>query len=64
MERRTWDTPVREDWNQLIHQMLKAIDRHNTLYFKTGNAWHLAKAAQLRAYVTDLKDWIKIEECR
>lgn len=62
MERRTWNTPAREDWNELIRQLLRGIDRHNAIYFRTGNTWHLEKAAQLRAYVTELKDWIKIEE--
>ena len=62
MERRTWDTPVREKWNQVIYQSLKAIDNHNQLYFKTKNIWHLQKAAELRQYVRELKDWIKKEE--
>ena len=62
MERRTWDTPVREGWNQVIYQSLKAIDNHNQLYFKTKDRWHLEKARELRAYVRDLKEWIKKQE--
>jgi hypothetical protein len=63
MERRTWDTDVRRDWNAVIYQSLKAIDKHNQLYFKTKNIWHLQKAAELRSYVRDLKEWIKQNEC-
>jgi len=62
MERRTWDTPVREGWNPIIHHMLKAIDSHNRIYFRTGDNWHLLKAEELRRYVVELKDWIKDQE--
>lgn len=62
MERRTWDTPVREHWNPVIHQMLRAIDRHNACYFTTRDEWHITKAAELRRYVVELKDWIKSQE--
>ena len=62
MERRTWDTPVRENWNQVIYQSLKAIDNHNQLYFKTKDRWHLEKARESREYVRDLKEWIKKQE--
>jgi hypothetical protein len=64
VERRTWNTPVREKWNQVIYQSLKAIDNHNQLYFKTKNRWHLQKAAELRQYVRELKDWIREEESK
>ncbi|MGA1023885.1 MAG: hypothetical protein ACO3S8_04230 [Aquiluna sp.] len=62
MERRTWDTPVRESWNPVIQQLLRAIDNHNRIYFATGNDWHLVKAGELRRYVIELKDWIKDQE--
>lgn len=42
--------------------MLRAIDNHNRMYFLTGDNWHLAKAEQVRRYVTELKDWIKNQE--
>lgn len=58
MEKRTWNTPAREKWNELIHQCLKGIDNHNELYFKTFDRWHLAKAEELRRYVTELKEMI------
>ena len=61
-ERRTWTTSVRTPWNPIIHNLLKAIDHHNVLYFRTANKWHLDKAAMLRAYVDELKSWIHKEE--
>ncbi len=53
---------MREGWNPIIHHCLKAIDLHNSLYFKTGEKWHVLKAAELRRYVTELKEWIKSQE--
>jgi hypothetical protein len=61
-ERRTWTTSVRSPWNAPIHNLLKAIDHHNVLYFQTANEWHLEKAAMLRCYVDELKSWIHKEE--
>ena len=53
---------MREPWNPLIHQCLKAIDRHMEIYRATGSGWHAAKAQDLRWYVAELKDWIHKEE--
>lgn len=53
---------MREGWNPIIHHMLKAIDSHNRIYFRTGDNWHLLKAEELRRYVVELKDWIKDQE--
>jgi hypothetical protein len=61
-ERRTWTTSIRTPWNAPIHNLLKAIDHHNVLYFQTANEWHLEKAAMLRCYVDELKSWIHKEE--
>jgi hypothetical protein len=61
-ERRTWDSPVREPWNPIIHHLLKAVDTHNRLYFQTCDEWHLQKAREMRAYVVELKNWIKNQE--
>jgi hypothetical protein len=58
MSNREWDAPEREPWNPVIRQLLKAIDNHNREYFLTKEKWHLEKAQQLRAYITELKDWI------
>jgi hypothetical protein len=55
---REFNTESRKDWNAVIHQCLKAIDNHNSEYFKTGNPWHLEKTQQLREYVVELKEWI------
>ena len=57
-DKRTWNNPTREPWNPVIHNILKAIDNHNVLYFQTQDPWHLEKAALLREYVEDLKDWV------
>jgi hypothetical protein len=61
-DRRTWNTPVREDWNAPIHHCLKAIDIHVSLYLKTRDEWHLEKAEFLRMYLHELKTWIHKEE--
>jgi hypothetical protein len=45
-----------------IHNILKAIDNHTALYLQTGLAWHEQKAAALRAYVAELKDWLIEQE--
>jgi hypothetical protein len=60
--RREFNTPVREPWNDAIREILKAIDNHNQIYFETKNFWHIEKARQLREYVKELKDWIKLNE--
>jgi hypothetical protein len=59
---REWVTATREPWCVLIHQTLMAIDRHNRLFFQTGDAWHLHQAEHLRQYVVELKDWIHRHE--
>jgi hypothetical protein len=46
----------------LIRDLLHAIDRHNGLYFATGDRWHLERAQDLRQYVISLKDWIRRHE--
>jgi hypothetical protein len=61
-ERRTFNTPLREPWNPIVHQCLRAVDCHNTQYFLTGNVWHLEQSELLRHYVRSLKDWIREEE--
>ena len=62
MERRTWNTPVREPWNPVIHSLLKAIDTHTNLYLKTLDPWHIQQAQVLRDYVNTLKTWIHAAE--
>ena len=59
---REWVTATREPWCVLIHQALMAIDRHNSLFFQTGDRWHLLQAERLRQYVIELKDWISSHE--
>ena len=59
---REWNTPHREAWNAPIHQILKAIDEHNRLYFKSRDSWHLEKAVELRHYLHELKTWIHSQE--
>ena len=61
-ERRTFNTPLREPWNPIVYQCLRAVDCHNAQYFLTGNIWHLKQAELLRQYVRGLKDWIREEE--
>jgi hypothetical protein len=64
MSRREWDTPVREPWNPVIHQLLRAIDLHTRAYLKTGDRWHKDNANVLRKYVGELKDRIHQSEGR
>ena len=64
VSKREFNTPIREPWNVLIHQSLQAIDRHNRLWFASGDGWHLQQAQVLRNYVADLKTWIHREEAR
>lgn len=59
---REWDTPIRSPWNSPIHNLLKAIDNHTSLYFKTGDEWHMEQAHILREYVANLKTWIHKSE--
>ena len=63
-ERRTFNTPLREPWNPVVCQCLRAIDCHNAQYFLTSNAWHLKQSELLRQYVRSLKDWICEEETK
>ena len=63
-QRRTFNTPVREAWNAPIHNMLKAIDNHTSLYLRDGDKWHLEKAETLRRYLHELKSWIHEQEGR
>lgn len=64
MSKREFNTPHRENWNAPIHQILKAIDEHMRLYFKTGEVWHVEKAEILRVYLHELKTFIHREEAR
>ena len=59
---REWNTPQRECWTTPINQISKAIDNHSHLHLKTGDVWHADKAAELRQYLRDLKDWIYKQE--
>lgn len=59
---REWNTPVREPWNPLIAELLKAVDRHNRQFFLTRDPWHLERAESIRAYVHELKAWIHRQE--
>jgi hypothetical protein len=61
---REWNTPVREPWNPIIHQLLRAVDQHNRELLATGDLWHAVKAAELRQYVGELKAWIHQQEAR
>jgi hypothetical protein len=64
VSKREWNTPERADWCPLIHQALQAVDRHNMLWFSSGDSWHLQQAQVLRDYVNSLKTWIHQQEGR
>ena len=59
---RELNTPDRESWTAPIHQILKAIDNHTSLFIETGDFWHEKQAQILRTYVKDLKIFIHKEE--
>ena len=59
---REWSNKTRDAWNTPIHQLLKAIDNHTQEYLKSKDVWHLKKAEDLRQYISELKDWILIQE--
>lgn len=61
-ERRTFNTPLREPLNPIIHRLLQAVDWHNSQYFKDHNPWHLQKADTIRQYVRELKAWVYEQE--
>jgi len=61
-ERRTFNTPIREPWNPVIHNLLRAIDNHMGLYLQHRDLWHLQKAAILREYIRELKAYIHRKE--
>lgn len=61
-DRRSWNTPVRENWNVLIHECLRGISRHVSLYLETKDKNHLMMAESLRCYVRELKNWILTQE--
>lgn len=60
--KRTWNTPIRENWNPVIKECLNAIDYHVAFHIETGESWHEERAQILRKYVADLKEWIHLKE--
>jgi hypothetical protein len=61
---REWVTETREPWCLKIAQLLKTIDLHTEFFIKTGDVFHQEQAEYLRAYVYNLKDWIKKGESK
>lgn len=62
MADRTWSNEVRDKWNRLIHECLKGIGRHVSLFLETRDPIHLEMAEHLREYVRRIKDWILEQE--
>lgn len=59
---RTFNTIIREPWNSKIHNILKTIDLHTSLYFQTGDEFHNQQSLILRKYIVVLKEWIISQE--
>ena len=57
--KRTFTTEVRKDWQDMIAQTLKAIDRHAK--YKNDD-FHIRNYYILKQYLVELKSWIKAEE--
>lgn len=59
---REWDTPVREPWNAVIKQALRAVDMHTSAGLAGEGEWHKRRAQMLREYVAELKDYLVAQE--
>ena len=57
--KRTFTTEVRKDWQDMIAQTLKAIDRHAK--YKEDD-FHTRSYYILKQYLVDLKNWIHEKE--
>ena len=59
--KRTFTTEVRIDWQDMVAQTLKSIDRHATY---PHDDFHMRNYYILKQYLIDLKSWIKAEEVK
>tara|TARA_Y100000004_G_C8898620_1_gene405310 strand:+ start:98 stop:310 length:213 start_codon:yes stop_codon:yes gene_type:complete len=59
--KRTFTTEVRIDWQDMVAQTLKSIDRHAQY---PHDDFHMRNYYILKQYLIDLKSWIKAEEER
>ena len=59
--KRTFTTEVRKDWQDMIAQTLRAIDRHSKY---PNDDFHMKNYYILKQYLIDLKSWIKAEEAK
>tara|TARA_B100001123_G_scaffold416684_1_gene518547 strand:- start:472 stop:759 length:288 start_codon:yes stop_codon:yes gene_type:complete len=57
--KRTFTTEVRKDWQDMIAETLKAIDRHAK--YKEDD-FHTRSYYILKQYLVDIKNWIHSEE--
>ena len=57
--KRTFTTEVRIDWQDMVAQTLKSIDRHAKY---PHDDFHMRNYYILKQYLIDLKSWIKAEE--
>ena len=57
--KRTFTTEVRKDWQDMIAQTLRAIDRHSKY---PNDDFHCRNYYILKQYLVDIKNWIHSEE--
>ena len=57
--KRTFTTEVRKDWQDMVAETLRAIDRHAK--YKEDD-FHARSYFILKQYLVDLKNWIHVEE--
>ena len=57
--KRTFTTEVRKDWQDMVAETLRAIDRHAK--YKEAD-FHARSYFILKQYLADLKSWIHVEE--
>tara|TARA_Y100000588_G_scaffold310310_1_gene335787 strand:+ start:195 stop:404 length:210 start_codon:yes stop_codon:yes gene_type:complete len=57
--KRTFTTEVRKDWQDMIVETIRAIDRHAK---HKEDDFHTRSYYILKQYLVDLKNWIHVEE--
>jgi hypothetical protein len=61
--KRTYTTDVRKDWQDMVAETLRAIDRHSKIYLQEDkDDFHMQSYYILKQYLVNLKSWIHLHE--